>query len=152
MPIDKVPAVKLLVDTLSSHNIPYQFIGEMADAIHSQPPESVPASTHVMPQTIQIELPQSQMELASYVLRQYKTSATQFAESEGFRSVQFSLVIDGVNVTVSQLENSQVLTKNGWCNLTGYSDLNKSEVRVWHNTKLKVQPLAAREQVKALLN
>lgn len=145
MPIDKVPAVKLLVDTFSAHKIPYQFIGVMADLVHSTGDE--------IPETIQVEIQQSQMDFASYLLRQYKTGSMQFAESANYRAVLFTLLIDGVAVTVNQLENSQVLTSAGWCNLNFDmgSDLNKSEVRVWQNIKLKVQPLALRQQVKEML-
>lgn len=145
MPIDQAPAVKLLVDTFSAHKIPYQFIGSMADLVHSTSDE--------IPDTVQVEIQQSQMDFAAYLLRQYKTGSMQFAESTNYRAVLFTLLIEGVKVSINQQENSQVLTSSGWCNLNldMGSDLNKSEVKVWQNIKLKVQPLASRQQLKELL-
>jgi hypothetical protein len=145
MPIDTAPAVKLLVDTFSEHNIPYQFIGSMADLVHSISDE--------IPDTTQVEIQQSQMDFAAYLLKQYKTGSMQFAESASYRAVLFTLLIEGVQVSINQQENSQILTSTGWCNLNldMGGDLNKSEVKVWQNIKLKVQPLALRQQLRELL-
>jgi hypothetical protein len=93
------------------------------------------------------------MDFAAYLLKQYKTGSMQFAESASYRAVLFTLLIEGVKVSINQQENSQILTSTGWCNLNldMGGDLNKSEVKVWQNIKLKVQPLALRQQLRELL-
>lgn len=144
-----IDAMQMLVETFNTHSIPYQLTGPLADIIDrsgdvKEIVGAAPAST------LAVEIPQSQMEFAAYLLRQYKSGPIEFAEQQSFKMVFFRLSIQTIEAEISQGEHKQIKSAAGWVKLAE-PDWSKSEIRAWRGLKLKIQPLERREQIKAIV-